>query len=127
MGLAEGTLFTLYVLILALAAVRFLPGKGGRVSRRFRTGRAMTIGDRQVQEDSYGICQSADAFLAVLADGMGRQYGGRVSSRAAVDTMKDMFRQYRRSEAPAYFFRRAFHQMNRAILERLEKKQSKRQ
>ena len=34
MGLAEGTLFILYVLILALAAARFLPGKGGRVSRR---------------------------------------------------------------------------------------------
>ena len=120
MSLEEGTLFILYLMILILAAARLLSGKGGRVSRRFRTGRAMTIGDRQMQEDSYGICQSADAFLAVLADGMGRHYGGRVSSRTAVDTMKDMFRQYRRSEAPAYFFRRAFHQMNRAILEQLD-------
>lgn len=120
MSLAEGTLFILYLLILLLAALRFLGGKKGRVSQRLQAGRAMTVGDRQIQEDACGICQSADAFLAVLADGMGRHYGGRVSSRTAVDTIKDMFLHYRRSEAPAYFFRRAFHQMNRAILEQLD-------
>lgn len=117
MSLAEGTLFILYLLILLLAALRFLGGKKGRVSQRLQAGRAMTVGDRQIQEDACGICQSADAFLA---DGMGRHYGGRVSSRTAVDTIKDMFLHYRRSEAPAYFFRRAFHQMNRAILEQLD-------
>lgn len=120
MSLAEGTLFILYLLILLLAALRFLGGKKGRVSQRLQAGRAMTVGDRQIQEDACGICQSADAFLAVLADGMGRHYGGRVSSRTAVDTIKDMILHYRRSEAPAYFFRRAFHQMNRAILEQLD-------
>ncbi len=72
MSLAEGTLFILYLLILLLAALRFLGGKKGRVSQRLQAGRAMTVGDRQIQEDACGICQSADAFLAVLADGMGR-------------------------------------------------------
>lgn len=116
----KGTLILIYLFILVLAVLRLGSGKRGRVVRRYEAGGAMTVGDRQIQEDSYGICQSADAFLAVLADGMGRHYGGRISSRIAVDTMKDMFRQYRRGEAPAYFFRRAFRQMNRAILEQLD-------
>lgn len=80
----------------------------------------MTIGDRQVQEDDYGVCQSAEGFLAVLADGMGKNYGGKVSSRIAVDTMKDLFRFYQSSENPAYFFRRVFHQINMEILEQLD-------
>lgn len=118
----EITILIVYLFILALSAARLLPsGAGkGRVMRRFRVGRAMTIGTRQVQEDSYGICQGPDAFMAVLADGMGRDYGGKVSSRIAVETVKDMFSCYQSSENPAYFFRRAFHAANAAILGELD-------
>ena len=118
----EITILIVYLFILALSAARLLPsGAGkGRVMRRFRVGRAMTIGTRQVQEDSYGICQGPDAFMAVLADGMGRDYGGKVSSRIAVETVKDMFSCYQASESPAYFFRRAFHAANTAILGELD-------
>lgn len=118
----EITILAVYLFILLLTAARFLPGgKGkGRVMRRFRVGRAMTIGTRQVQEDNYGICQGPDAFMAVLADGMGRDYGGKVSSRIAVETVKDMFSCYQSSENPAYFFRRAFHAANAAILDELD-------
>ena len=88
--------------------------------RRFRVGRAMTIGTRQVQEDNYGICQGPDAFMAVLADGMGKNYGGKVSSRIAVETMKDLFSCYQSSENPVYFFQRSFHAANTAILDELD-------
>lgn len=120
MTLEEGMLLAIYLFILCLIAMRFLSRERGRIIRRFRVGRAMTIGDRQVQEDDYGACQSADGFMAVLADGMGKNYGGKVSSRIAVDTMKDMFRLYRSSENPAYFFRKSFHQINMEILEQLD-------
>ncbi len=120
MTLEEGILSAIYLFILCLAAVRFLSGERGRVIRRFKIGKAMTIGDRQVQEDDYGVCQSAEGFLAVLADGMGKNYGGKVSSRIAVDTLKDLFRFYQSSENPAYFFRRVFHQINMEILEQLD-------
>ncbi|MCM1425648.1 MAG: protein phosphatase 2C domain-containing protein [Eubacterium sp.] len=120
MRLEEIALMMLYLLIVILIAVRFFKKEKGRVIRRFRVGKAMTIGNRQVQEDNYGICQSADAFLAVLADGMGKNYGGKISSQIAVDTMKDMFGQYHVSENPAYFFRKSFHQVNREILNRLD-------
>lgn len=75
----EIVILAIYLFILILTAARFLsPAKAaGRVMRRFRVGRAMTIGTRQVQEDNYGICQGPDAFLAVLADGMGKVTVGR--------------------------------------------------
>lgn len=120
MRLEEVTIMILYLFILILIAIRFFQREKGRVIRRFRTGKAMTIGNRQVQEDNYGICQSADGFMAVLADGMGKNYGGKISSQIAVDTMKDMFGQYHASENPAYFFRKAFHQVNREILNKLD-------
>ena len=120
MTLEEGMLLAIYLFILCLIAIRFLSGERGRIIRRFRIGKAMTIGDRQVQEDDYGVCQSTDGFLAVLADGMGKNYGGKVSSRIAVDTMKDMFRLYRPSENPAYFFRKSFHRINAEILKQLD-------
>ena len=118
----EIVILAIYLFILILTAARFLsPAKAaGRVMRRFRVGRAMTIGTRQVQEDNYGICQGPDAFLAVLADGMGKSYGGKVSSRIAVETLKDMFTCYQSAENPAYFFQRSFRMANTAILDELD-------
>lgn len=116
----EGMLLLIYLLILALTALRFLKTEKGKVMRRFRTGKAMTIGTRQVQEDDYGICQSREGFLAVLADGMGKNYGGRVSSRIAVEVLKEQFAEYRSVENPAYFFRKAFHRINREILNQFD-------
>lgn len=120
MTLEEGVIIAIYLFIICLIAARFLSRDKGKVIRRFKVGKAMTIGDRQVQEDDYGVCQSADGFMAVLADGMGKNYGGKVSSRIAVDTMKDMFRLYRSSENPAYFFRKSFHRINMEILKQLD-------
>ncbi len=118
----EIVILAIYLFILILTAARFLsPARAaGRVMRRFRVGRAMTIGTRQVQEDNYGICQGPDAFLAVLADGMGKSYGGKVSSRIAVETLKDMFTCYQSAENPAYFFQRSFRMANTAILDELD-------
>lgn len=120
MRLEEFAIIMIYLFILILIILRFLTREKGRVIRRFRIGKAMTIGNRQVQEDNYGICRSADGFMAVLADGMGKNYGGKISSQIAVDTMKDMFEQYHASENPVYFFRKSFHQVNREILNKLD-------
>ena len=118
----EIVILAIYLFILILTAARFLsPAKAaGRVMRRVRVGRAMTVVTRQVQEDNYGICQGPDAFLAVLADGMGKSYGGKVSSRIAVETLKDMFTCYQSAENPAYFFQRSFRMANSAILDELD-------
>lgn len=120
MTMEKWVILFIYLLILVLAVVRFTEKEKGKVIRRFRVGKAMTIGTRQVQEDDYGICQSSEGFLAVLADGMGKNYGGKVSARIAVDTMKEMFTNYQAAENPAYFFQKAFRQVNREILNELD-------
>lgn len=120
MTMEKWVILFIYLLILVLAVIRFSEKEKGKVIRRFKVGKAMTIGTRQVQEDNYGICQSSEGFLAVLADGMGKNYGGKVSARIAVDTMKEMFADYQAAENPAYFFQKAFHQVNREILNELD-------
>lgn len=120
MTMEKWVILFIYLLILVLAVMRFTEKEKGKVIRRFKVGKAMTIGTRQVQEDDYGICQSSEGFLAVLADGMGKNYGGKVSARIAVDTMKKMFANYQAAENPAYFFQKAFRQVNREILNELD-------
>ncbi len=120
MAREEWVILAIAVLILILLIMRYCQPDRGKITKRYQIGRAMTIGSRQVQEDSYGVSQSPNGFLAVLADGMGRNYGGKVSSGIAVDVMKDMFAQYQPTENPAYFFRKAYHRVNREILSRLD-------
>lgn len=88
--------------------------------RDIRVGRCMTIGDREVQEDNYGVLENEAGALLVLADGMGRKYGGRIAGRIAVETFLDLFKEYKAFEKPQYYFRKAFHAANRAILNRVE-------
>lgn len=79
-------------------------------------GSSMTIGDREVQEDEVGTLATTQGLLAVLSDGMGREFGGRIASRAAVETFLDIFRDYNAFDNPQFYFRKAFSTANRAIL-----------
>ncbi|HML32138.1 PP2C family protein-serine/threonine phosphatase [Sporomusa sphaeroides] len=85
-----------------------------------RVGQCMTIGDREVQEDNYGVLETQTGTLLVLADGMGRKYGGKIAGRVAVETFMDLFKEYKAFEKPQYYFRKAFHAANRAILNKVE-------
>ena len=82
-------------------------------------GSSMTIGGREVQEDYVGTLTNITGLLAVLADGMGKVYGARIASRTAVETFLDLFRDYNAFDNPQYYFRKAFHAANRAILREL--------
>lgn len=75
----EIVILAIYLFILILTAARFLsPAKAaGRVMRRFRVGRAMTIGTRQVQEDNYGICQGPTHFWQCLPTAWAKVTVGR--------------------------------------------------
>lgn len=89
-------------------------------SKDVRAGKCMTIGDREVQEDNFGIFSTKMGVLLVLADGMGRKYGGKIASRIAVEIFSDLFNEYKSFENPQYFFRKAFNAANRAILNKVE-------
>lgn len=79
-------------------------------------GKSMTIGSRQVQEDNCSALVTSAGVLTVLADGMGRQFGGRIGSRIAVETFTELFKDYNAFDNPQYYFRKAFRVANNAIL-----------
>lgn len=114
--IASLLVFSLTALIVALGAWRWRL----QTAQTVRLGKSMTIGDREVQEDAYGVSVQKTGTLLVLADGMGKNYGGRIASRIAVETFLALFADVQRFEKPQYFFRRAFHAANRAILNALD-------
>lgn len=83
-------------------------------------GTCMTIGDRELQEDNLDTMITESGILAVLADGMGKAYGGRIASRIAVETFLELFKEYNAFDNPQYYFRKAFHCANKEILKALE-------
>ena len=94
--------------------------KGRRQARWCVSGASKTIGDREVQEDEYGITETEDGTLAVLADGMGKHFGGKIAARTAVQVFQEIFEDRNAFYNPQYFLRRAFHGANQQILEQLE-------
>lgn len=79
-------------------------------------GKSMTIGSREVQEDQAETLETDTGMMAVLADGAGQAYGGRIASRIAVDTCVDIFKDYNAFNNPQYYFRKAYHCANKEIL-----------
>lgn len=97
-----------------------------RKNRGFcETGASKTIGDREVQEDEYGITETEEGLMAVLADGMGKHYGGKIASRMAVNVFQDLFEDRNAFYNPQYSFRKAFQAANREILNQLEEEQGR--
>lgn len=94
----------------------FAGGRQRREESRIDTGKSTTIGDREVQEDLAEILRTDAGVMAVLADGAGKAYGGRIASRIAVDACTDIFKEYNAFNNPQYYFRKAFHCANKEIL-----------
>lgn len=112
----EMILWGLGCLASILLLVRFIALRTHRISRGTDVGSSMTIGSREVQEDQVDTLFTRSGLLAVLADGMGKEYGGRIASRAAVEVFLDLFKDYNAFDNPQYYFRKAFNAANRAIL-----------
>lgn len=115
--LIEAALLTLKVRLTVISGRRAVP------SLCCETGAAKTIGNREVQEDEYGITESEEGTMAVLADGMGKHFGGKIAGRIAVQVFLDMFEDKNAFYNPQYSFRKAFQGANREILNQLDEKQ----
>ncbi len=75
MTVPEWAIAGLTALGVCLAAVRIrlavrAAWARGRKMRRWEIGASKTIGSREVQEDEYGIRETEDGLMAVMADGM---------------------------------------------------------
>ncbi|ANU46812.1 hypothetical protein ADH76_31700 [Enterocloster clostridioformis] len=122
------TIPELIIIILSLSGALLLAGRvrlaafsSKKKGLRFcETGVSKTIGNREVQEDEYGISETEEGLMAVLADGMGMHYGGKIASRTAVEVFKDIFEDRNAFYNPQYSFRKAFQGANQEILNQLE-------
>jgi len=127
MGMVELIIVVLWITAVILMAVRvstFQKPQKPKKPQKIDMGACMTIGSREIQEDCYGTMKTHMGILAVLADGMGKAYGGRIASRTAVETFKSIFEDYNAFDNPPYFFRKAFNSANREILKRLDNGQN---
>lgn len=106
----------LTVIILILEVVKLCCREKKSNGCGFDVGSCMTIGSREVQEDRIATMTTDAGILAVLADGAGKTYGGRIAAKTAVDTFQDIFRDYNAFNNPQYYFRKAFQCANREIL-----------
>lgn len=109
-------LLLLCIVIAILLILRFSLKPLFSASSELDVGSSMTIGSREIQEDDVGTLATTTGLLAVLADGMGKEFGARIASRTAVGTFLDLFRDYNAFDNPQYYYRKAFHAANRAIL-----------
>lgn len=126
MTIPEIIILCLSLLGAALLAERTRLSVHWRRSKSLRlceTGASKTIGDREVQEDEYGIAETEEGLMAVMADGMGKHYAGKIASRTAVDVFLDLFEDRNAFYNPQYSFRKAFQGANREILNQLEENQ----
>ena len=105
--------------IILLEFVKFFIGQDGSGTGQNR-GYCMTIGTCEVQEDLGDVAVTGAGTMAVLSDGMGKAYGGRIASKIAVNTFVDIFEDYNAFHNPQYYFRKAFHSANKEILKALE-------
>lgn len=129
MTIPELILILLGVAAVMLFIVRIAAGDSGSleaVSKRSSgcsTGASKTIGNREVQEDEYGITETEEGLMAVMADGMGKHFGGKIAARTAVQVFLDMFEDRNAFYNPQYSFRKAFQGANREILNQLDENQ----
>lgn len=107
------------VLLLLFALIRLAQAAAERESR-CDVGCSKTIGSREVQEDFYRVVKSREGLLAVLADGMGKELGGKIAARKVTEVFAELFREYNALDHPFYFFQKAFQTANREILKLFE-------
>lgn len=111
-----------YLTITAMSAVllmfvlcRFGMALSGRKSK-CEIGCCKTIGGREIQEDFYKVTRTGEGLLAVLADGMGKELGGKIAARKVTEVFEELFKEYNALDHPYYFFQKAFQTANMEIL-----------
>lgn len=128
MNIPEGIIAVLLLLTAFMIIIRIRQAFDDRKRNRTgdpgcETGASKTIGNREIQEDEYGITDSPEGTFAVLADGAGREFGGKIAARLAVQVFLDIFEDRNAFYNPQYYFRKSFQGANREILNQLEENQ----
>ena len=80
----------------------------------------ISTGYEEIQEDYGEVVSSSNGTLAVLADGLGANKSGKISSITSVKTITKMFKEEGSKEKLPYFFKKAFNKANHEIIKRVE-------
>lgn len=79
------------------------------------------IGYEEIQEDYFKIKRKNNIILAVMADGLGKNEAGKISSITAVKSISNSFINEFSNEKVNYFFKKSINKANHEILKRVEK------
>ncbi len=109
----------LAVLILLLIVRDFLIKR--IYKRELEIANEIFIGNEEIQEDYLEVVNKSNGTMAVLADGLGKNEAGRISSIVAVKTISKLFKEEGNKEKITYFFKKAFNKASREIIKRVEK------
>jgi len=107
-------------LLALLIIIRLILAIHEIVTNICRVGFAQSIGLMEIQSDFHAISRKPQGTILILADGMGRNYAGAISSTMLVETILDEFELGNAFQNPNYFFHKSLHQANRRILDQLD-------
>ena len=88
--------------------------------KQYEVGTCKTIGSREIQTDYFTVEENENGLLAVLADGMGKDAGGRIAAKTVIRVFQEVFAEYNMLDHPSYFFQKTFQTANREILKLLD-------
>ncbi|MGM0595092.1 MAG: PP2C family protein-serine/threonine phosphatase, partial [Pseudomonadota bacterium] len=63
---------------------------------RYEIGQVNRLGNRDTNQDRFGVIETDEGVLLVLGDGMGGQACGEVAAQLLVDCARDAYRQAQR-------------------------------
>ncbi|NRT37162.1 serine/threonine protein phosphatase PrpC [Clostridium beijerinckii] len=109
----------LAILILLLIARNFIIRR--IYKQELEIANEIFIGNEEIQEDYSEGVNKSNGTMAVLADGLGKNEAGRISSIVAVKTISKLFKEEGNKEKITYFFKKAFNKASREIIKRVEK------
>lgn len=113
-------IFYLGVLLIILIIIRNILLK--RINKKdLEIAHKVTIGNEEIQEDYVKVVCEAYGTLAVLADGLGKNEAGRISSIVSVKTITKMFTEEGSVHKINYFLKKAFNKANNEIIKRVER------
>lgn len=112
--IAVMSIFLLFFLL--IRCVMAIVGRGSKCE----VGCCKTIGSREVQEDFYKVTRGSDGLMAIMADGMGKELGGKIAARKITEVFEELFLEYNAVDHPFYFFQKAFQTANREVLKLLD-------
>lgn len=114
-----------YILILAIVLIILLIIRNyllRKINKKdLEIAQGVSIGYEEIQEDYVDIVSESYGTLAVLADGIGKNEAGRISSIVSVKTITKMFKEEASVDKITYFFKKAFNKANHEIIKRVER------